>query len=75
MIVMNIPSIMHWIVDGVEVEMWWNMLAFLNAIKEVMGSPKSQVILIVFQKMRVVRNQWRNMLPQLRLKKKTKKKV
>jgi len=40
-----------------------------------MGSPKFEVILIMFQKMRVVRNQWTNMLPQLRLKNKTKKKV
>jgi hypothetical protein len=37
MIVMNLPFMMHWIVGGIEVEMWWKI-----QIKRVVGSPESQ---------------------------------
>ncbi len=45
-----------------------------NETEKIVGNFKSQFFFIVFQRMKVVRNQWRNLSPHMRLKNKTKKK-
>jgi hypothetical protein len=38
MIVMNVPSMMHWIIGGIEMEMWWNMwVLLLMKLKKLQG--------------------------------------
>jgi hypothetical protein len=38
--------------------------ASTNEIEEIVSNPKSQAILIVLQRMKVVRSQWRNLSPR-----------
>jgi hypothetical protein len=47
---------------------------FANGIEEIVGNLEPQVDFDLFQRMRVVKSQWKNLSPQMRLKteKKTK---
>jgi hypothetical protein len=40
-----------------------NVNVFGNEIKKIIGSPDFNHILIVFQMMKIIRNQWKNLSP------------
>jgi hypothetical protein len=51
-----------------------NVTVFGNENFKIIGSLNLKHILIMFQMMKVIRNQWRNLSPKMRLKKKLKNK-
>ncbi len=61
---------------------WWHwngdvmkhVSIFANEIEEIVGNLEPQIDFDLFQRMKVVKNQWKNLSPQMRLKieKKTK---
>ncbi len=57
MIVMNVLSMMHWIVGGTIVEMWWNMRMFLQMkLMKLWAIQNFKQILIVVLRMMLVKN-------------------
>jgi hypothetical protein len=68
MIVMNLPSMMHEIVGGIEVEMWWKI-----QIERVIGSPNSQTYFDNASKDEDSKEPMEKPLTQMRLKNRTKK--
>ncbi len=47
---------------------------FANEIGEIVGNPKHQIDFdYMFQRIKVVKNQWKNLSPQMKLKTKQKK--
>jgi hypothetical protein len=68
MIVMSLLLMMHWIVSGIEVEMWWKI-----QIERVVGSPKSQAYFDNASKDEGSKEPMEKPLTQMQLKNRTKK--